>query len=378
MPEPALTKSLCSRVRYQPADRRCALVHPTSYVDSLESPRCFCFAYLAISHPAQGCKMDYRLINGSRIGFGRASEHVAIGRPLLAAVGDPELPGDFRADQRAAGKFGSARVGGEGMDDVRRELGIFGGGGEALAKLPVEARQVAEVLLGKDSPTDIEREDIRQYLNRADRNKYGELTKKVDSFQATSPLAPPRAMVVADNKQPTQPRVLIRGNPARPGNTVPRQFLLVLAGQGRQPFADGSGRLELAKAIVAPENPLIFSAGPFAGTSFSNANRTSVGCKSPLTGGVKEANGGGTFGYAMGQLKIAGFTLHGAAPDWVARLLAGNGTRQIAYCPSSSSSSRVAAASPASSRVACPSRPAISSSRNGTMARLPPARLCPK
>ena len=55
--------------------------------------------------------------------------------------------------------------------------------------------------------------------------------------------------------------------------------------------------LELGAATVdplSPANPLIFSAGPFAGTSFSNANRTSVGCKSPLTGGVKEANGGGS------------------------------------------------------------------------------------
>ena len=68
---------------------------------------------------------------------------------------------------------------------------------------------------------------------------------------------------------------------------------------------------------LSPQNPLIFSAGPFAGTSFSNANRISVGCKSPLTGGVKEANGGGTFAYGLGQLKIAGFTLHGASPDWV-------------------------------------------------------------
>ena len=87
------------------------------------------------------------------------------------------------------------------------------------------------------------------------------------------------------------------------------------------------GRYHIAKTLLdmgvatvdplSPANPLIFSAGPFAGTSFSNANRTSVGCKSPLTGGVKEANGGGTFGYAMGQLKIAGLTLHGASPDWV-------------------------------------------------------------
>jgi aldehyde:ferredoxin oxidoreductase len=88
-----------------------------------------------------------------------------------------------------------------------------------------------------------------------------------------------------------------------------------------------AGRYLIAKTLVerglagvdplAPENPLIFSAGPFAGTTFSNANRTSVGCKSPLTGGIKEANGGGTFSYALGQLRIAGFTLHGAAPDWV-------------------------------------------------------------
>ncbi len=68
---------------------------------------------------------------------------------------------------------------------------------------------------------------------------------------------------------------------------------------------------------LSPENPLIFSAGPFAGSNFSNANRLSVGCKSPLTGGVKEANTGGTFAFALGQLKIAGFTLNGASSDWV-------------------------------------------------------------
>lgn len=68
---------------------------------------------------------------------------------------------------------------------------------------------------------------------------------------------------------------------------------------------------------LAPESPLIFSAGPFAGTNFSNANRLSVGCRSPLTGGIKESNGGGTFAFALGQLEIAGLTLHGASDDWV-------------------------------------------------------------
>ena len=67
---------------------------------------------------------------------------------------------------------------------------------------------------------------------------------------------------------------------------------------------------------LSPENPLIFSAGPFAGSNFSNANRLSVGCKSPLTGGIKESNSGGTFAFALGQLELAGFTLIGALPEW--------------------------------------------------------------
>ncbi len=87
--------------------------------------------------------------------------------------------------------------------------------------------------------------------------------------------------------------------------------------------------LENAAATIdplSPENPLIFSAGPLAGTTFSNANRISVGCKSPLTGGVKEANGGGTFAYALGQLAIAGFTFHGASDEWVVMHIAKDGT----------------------------------------------------
>ena len=87
-----------------------------------------------------------------------------------------------------------------------------------------------------------------------------------------------------------------------------------------------TGRYHIAKTLVegnvatvdplSDANPLIFSAGPFAGTNMSNANRLSVGCKSPLTGGIKESNAGGNFAVAMGHLSIAGFTLHGASPDW--------------------------------------------------------------
>src|SRR5467141_2509097 len=88
-----------------------------------------------------------------------------------------------------------------------------------------------------------------------------------------------------------------------------------------------AGRYLIAKTLLdlgaptvdplSPQNPLIFSVVAVALTNKSNAKRKRVGCKSPLTGGVKEENGGGTFSYGLGHQKIAGFTLLVASPSWV-------------------------------------------------------------
>jgi hypothetical protein len=91
--------------------------------------------------------------------------------------------------------------------------------------------------------------------NRKFRDRLVALQKKVDAWQAASPSAPPRAMVLVDGK-PMTPHVLVRGNPGNPGPIVPRQFLKVLSKEPRRPFKDGSGRLELARAIAGKDNPL--------------------------------------------------------------------------------------------------------------------------
>jgi len=44
--------------------------------------------------------------------------------------------------------------------------------------------------------------------------------------------------------------LFIRGNPNRPGEVVPRRFLQVLSHEDSQQFQQGSGRLDLAKAIT--------------------------------------------------------------------------------------------------------------------------------
>ena len=62
--------------------------------------------------------------------------------------------------------------------------------------------------------------------------------------------------MLVDSPQPKNSQIFIRGNPNRLGEEVPRQFLAILAGEKREPFTHGSGRLELAKAVVSPENPL--------------------------------------------------------------------------------------------------------------------------
>jgi hypothetical protein len=92
--------------------------------------------------------------------------------------------------------------------------------------------------------------------NRKFRDGLRALQSKVDAFQASSPAAPARAMILRDKPQPVQQRVFLRGNPNNLGLDVPRQFLGMIAGEHAQPFTDGSGRLELARAIVDSSNPL--------------------------------------------------------------------------------------------------------------------------
>ena len=63
-------------------------------------------------------------------------------------------------------------------------------------------------------------------------------------------------MALVDREKPRDSAVLLRGNPGNRGPEAPRRFLEVLAGPDRPRFSDGSGRLELARAIADAANPL--------------------------------------------------------------------------------------------------------------------------
>ncbi len=119
-----------------------------------------------------------------------------------------------------------------------------------------EEEAIRQILYGPAAPVNVPLAEVERYLDRAQRNKLTPLRKRVEQWKATAPDAPPRAMVLNDMPSAVQPHVLVRGNPGNPGVAVPRQFLEVLSGEGRKPFAKGSGRLELARAIASKDNPL--------------------------------------------------------------------------------------------------------------------------
>ena len=66
---------------------------------------------------------------------------------------------------------------------------------------------------------------------------------------------------------------------------------------------------------LGPENKLIVAPGLLSGMTLPNTSRTSIGAKSPLTGGIKESNVGGTMGASLGRLGITAIIVEGQAPE---------------------------------------------------------------
>ncbi len=63
---------------------------------------------------------------------------------------------------------------------------------------------------------------------------------------------------------------------------------------------------------LGSENKLIFAPGYLSGTPLVNTSRLSVGAKSPMTGGIKESNVGGTVAADLGHIGISAIIIEGA------------------------------------------------------------------
>jgi aldehyde:ferredoxin oxidoreductase len=88
----------------------------------------------------------------------------------------------------------------------------------------------------------------------------------------------------------------------------------------------GLGGRAMTSSIVSKEvdplchalgqnNKLVISPGLLSGTTAAMSGRLSVGCKSPLTGGIKEANAGGQPSQMLARLGYAAIVLEGKPED---------------------------------------------------------------
>jgi len=66
---------------------------------------------------------------------------------------------------------------------------------------------------------------------------------------------------------------------------------------------------------LGAENKLVIAPGMLSGTIASMSGRISIGCKSPLTGGIKEANSGGQAAQVLARLGYAAIVLEGKPKD---------------------------------------------------------------
>ncbi|MBI1731675.1 MAG: aldehyde ferredoxin oxidoreductase [Gammaproteobacteria bacterium] len=81
---------------------------------------------------------------------------------------------------------------------------------------------------------------------------------------------------------------------------------------------------------LGPENILVLAPGIMSGTSAPTSGRLSVGCKSPLTGGIKEANAGGEPAQDLMKLGYRAIVVTGQPPNMSRRwglVVNGDGVR---------------------------------------------------
>jgi cytochrome c553 len=137
--------------------------------------------------------------------------------------------------------------------------------GEAKSPAPVRlsdasAEELRLVLYGPGSPPMLPRLLTWGFLDllpdRPTQNEFKKLLKEVESWSRSGPGAPPRAMVLEDRAELYDPVIFVRGNPNRHGVRVPRQMPAIVANSKARVFRNGSGRLEFAKQIASPDNPL--------------------------------------------------------------------------------------------------------------------------
>ena len=130
---------------------------------------------------------------------------------------------------------------------------------DSSSKLP-DTRQegLRSALRGDGAPVNVPVSDFDLVMTEGDRNNTINFKNRYNTMRALYAYdgGAPRAMVLEDVPKPQAAHVFVRGNPNNMGIETPAHFLSCLSTGEPAAFTDGSGRLDLAKAIASKDNPL--------------------------------------------------------------------------------------------------------------------------
>ncbi len=108
-----------------------------------------------------------------------------------------------------------------------------------------------KVLMGTDSPVNVSDEMPGKLFGRSDRDQQRELQRQADEWRAATPANLACAMALKDRGTPMPQKLMRRGNPNLLGEVVPARLPTFLGGCDEHPFSQGSGRKELAEALMS-------------------------------------------------------------------------------------------------------------------------------
>ena len=101
----------------------------------------------------------------------------------------------------------------------------------------------------------VNKKDVEKSLDDESKKHVSQIRQELELLKKSEPKKPGNAHVLADSGNADM-HVALRGDLRKKGELAPRSFIEIIEGKSRSKYSIGSGRLELAKSVIAKNNPL--------------------------------------------------------------------------------------------------------------------------
>ena len=132
------------------------------------------------------------------------------------------------------------------------EVDAFKAGQQAIKD---QEKQIDEWLHAATKRLNLKRPEVEKSLDEEAKKSLAELRRELERRKKSAPPMYATLHGLKDSGSVDMP-VALRGDLRKPGEMAPRRFLEIVAGKEAAPYTKGSGRLELARSVVASDNPL--------------------------------------------------------------------------------------------------------------------------